>query len=79
MGADAIPTNKETRSFFILCIVLFMRNKPFVLMDAIMRLGGSDVFATFVNRHSSARVFLLSPFLSGTMSYMYHRLLRYYK
>lgn len=29
-----------------------MRNKTFVLMDAIMRLGGSDVFATFVNRHT---------------------------
>lgn len=40
-------------------------------MDAIMRLGGSDVFATFLNRpHSSARVFSII-FISFSNNVLY--------
>lgn len=40
-----------------------------------MRLGGSDVFATFVNVYTPRPgFFLLFSLLPGTMSYMYHRL-----
>lgn len=40
-----------------------------------MRLGGSDVFATFVNVYTPRPGFLLLfSLVPGTMSYMYHRL-----
>lgn len=40
-------------------------------MDAIMRLGGSDVFATFLNRHTPRPGFFSIIFISFSNNVLY--------